>query len=95
MLNGAAISWRASRTALIVLNAVEAELYSLSSATQEAIYLRKVCIELGFLQNSPTIMYEDCQSAVALKKTDFAIAANTSPCAGALLSNDRVWPLAT
>jgi len=48
--------------------AAEAELYSLSSATQEAIYLRKVCIELGFLQNSPTIMYEDCQAAVALSK---------------------------
>ena len=68
MLNGAAISWRASRTTLIVLNAAEAELYRLSSATQEAIYLRKVCIELGFLQNSPTIMYEDCQATVALSK---------------------------
>ena len=68
MLNGAAISWRTSRTTLIVLNAAEAELYSLSSATQEAIYLRKVCIELGFLQNSPTIMYEDCQAAIALSK---------------------------
>jgi len=68
LLNGAAISWRASRTSLIVLNAAEAELYSLSSATQEAIYLRKVCLELGFLQTNPTIMYEDCQAAVALSK---------------------------
>jgi len=68
LLNGAAISWRASRTTLIDLNAAEAELYSLSSATQVAIYLRKVCIELGYLQNSPTIMYEDCQAAVALSK---------------------------
>jgi len=68
MLNGAEISWRASRTTLIVLNAAEAEQYSLSSATQEAIYLRKVSIELGFQQNSPTIMYKDCQAAVALSK---------------------------
>jgi len=68
MLNGAALSWRASRTTLIVLNTAEAELYSLSSATQEAIYLRKVGIELGFLQNSPTIIYEDCQAAVTLSK---------------------------
>ena len=89
MLNRAAISWRASRITLIVLNAAEAELYSLCSATQEAIYLRKVCIELGFLQNSPTIMYEDCQQqSLYPRKTDFAIAANTSPFAGALLSND-------
>jgi len=68
MLNGVAIPWCASRTTLIVLNAAEAELYSLSSATQEVIYLRKVCIELGFLQNSLTIMYEDCQAEVALSK---------------------------
>jgi len=68
LLNGAAISWRASGTILIVLIAAEAELYSLSSATQEAIYLRKVCIKLGFLQNSLTIMYKDCQAAVALSK---------------------------
>jgi len=36
MFNGAAISWRASRTTLIVLNAAEAEQYSLSSATQKS-----------------------------------------------------------
>jgi len=68
LLNRAAISWRASRTTSIVFNAAEPELYSLPSATQGAIYLREVCIELGFLQNSPTIMYEDCQAAVALSK---------------------------
>jgi len=68
LLNGAAISWRASRTTLIVLNAAEAELYSLSSAIQEAIYLHKVCMELRFLQNSLTIMYEDCQAILALSK---------------------------
>ena len=68
LLNDAAISWRASRTALIVIHAAEAELYILSSATQEAIYVCKGCIELGFLQNSPTIMYADCQVAVAFSK---------------------------
>ena len=71
LLNGAAISCRVSRDCRatpIVLNAAEAELYSLSSATRKAIYLRKVCIELGFLKNIPTIMYKDCQAAVALSK---------------------------
>ena len=43
-------------------------LYSPFSVTLEALYLRKVGIELGFLQNSPTIMYEDCQAASALSK---------------------------
>jgi len=68
LLNGAALSWRTSRTTLIVLKAAQFELYSLSSTTPESIYLRKVCIELGFLQNSPTFMCEDCQAAVALSK---------------------------
>jgi hypothetical protein len=30
--------------------------------------LRKLANELGFLQNHPTIIYEDCESAVALSK---------------------------
>jgi len=68
LLNGGVISWRASRTTQIVLNAVEAELYYLSSATQEAMYVCKVSIELGFLQNSSTIMDKDYQATVALSK---------------------------
>ena len=67
-INNAAVSWRSTRSPLVVLNACEAELVSLSSACQEAVYLRKLCNELGFLQSSPTIMYEDCESAVALSK---------------------------
>jgi len=96
LLNGAAISWRASRTILIVVDAAKAELYSQFSATQEAIYLRKVCIELGFLQNSPTIMYEDCQAAVILSKENrFRNRSKQCPFAGALLSNDKVSPSMT
>ena len=42
-----------------VLNAAEAEI-SLSSAAQECLFLRKLCIEMGFHQHRPTIIYEDC-----------------------------------
>ena len=48
-INNAAVSWRSTRSPLVVLNAGEAELVSLSSACQEAVYLRKLCNELGFL----------------------------------------------
>ena len=68
MLNNAAISWRSARTPLQVLNAAEAELVGLCTATQEAVFLRKLCQELGFVQHQPTIIYEDCQAAVALSK---------------------------
>ncbi len=30
--------------------------------------LRKLCIEMGFHQHRPTIIYEDCEAAVALSK---------------------------
>jgi len=39
-----------------------------NSASQEAIFLRKLANELGFIQTHPTIIYEDCESAVALSK---------------------------
>lgn len=39
-----------------------------SAAAQECVFLRKLCIELGFHQHSPTIIYEDCEAAVALSK---------------------------
>jgi len=100
LLNGNAISWRASKTILIFLNAAEAELYSLSRATQEAIYLCKVCIELRIPTEQPDYYVSgwsgpDRQHLLYPKKTDFAIAANTSPFPGALLSNDKIFPLAT
>jgi hypothetical protein len=51
-----------------VLNTAEAEIVSLSSAAQECLFLRKLCIEMGFHQHCPTIIYEDCEAAVALSK---------------------------
>jgi len=68
LINNAAVSWRATRSPIVVLNACEAEVVSLSSACQEVVYLRKLCNELRFIQTSPTTMYEDCESAVALSK---------------------------
>ena len=57
-------------TPLQVLNrdAAGDEIVSLSAAAQECVFLRKLCIEMGFHQHSPTILYEDCEVAVALSK---------------------------
>jgi hypothetical protein len=68
MCNNGPISWRSTKTPLIALNVAESEIIALSSASQEAIFLRKLANELGFLQTHPTIIYEDCESAVALSK---------------------------
>ena len=68
LVNNAAVSWRCSKTSLQVLSAAEAELVSLCAAAQEGVFLRKLCQELGFVQHTPTIIYEDCEAAVALSK---------------------------
>ena len=68
LINNAAVSWRATKTPLVTLNDAESEVVALSAPAQEAVYLRKLCNELGFSQTSPSIIYEDCQAAVALSK---------------------------
>jgi len=67
-INNATVSWWATRSSIVALNACEAEVVSLGSACHEGVYLRNLCNELEFSQTSPTTMYEDCQSAVALSK---------------------------
>ena len=68
MCNNGPISWRSTKTPLIALNVVESEMIAVSIASQEAIFLRKLANELGFIQTHPTIIYEDCKSAVSLSK---------------------------
>ena len=68
MCNNGPVSWRSTKTPLIALNVSESEIIALSSASQEKVFLRKLCNELGFLQPHPTIIYEDCESAVALSR---------------------------
>jgi len=41
---------------------------ALSKATAEAMWLRHLLNELGFLQSHPTIIYSDSQSAIALSQ---------------------------
>jgi len=38
-----------------MLNAAEAEIVNLSSAAQECLFLRKLCIEMGFHQHRPSL----------------------------------------
>ncbi len=68
LVNCGAISWRSTKTPLQVLNNAEAEIVILSSAAQECLFLCKPCIEMGFHQHRQTIIYEDCEAAVALSK---------------------------
>ena len=59
MLNGAAISWKSKRQAVVALSTAEAEFIAASTMVQEVIYARRLLEQLGFPQPEPTPVYED------------------------------------
>jgi hypothetical protein len=66
MLANGPISWRSKKQSIVALSTAEAEYVSLSSAAQEVVWLRGLLNELGLTQQTPTIIYEDNQSAIAI-----------------------------
>ena len=63
-----AISWRSKKQECVALSTAEAEYVALSSATQEAVWLRKLATDLGNPPKEPTTVFEDNQSAIAMSK---------------------------
>jgi len=56
---------------IVVLNVCEAEVISLSSACEEAVYLRQMCDQFICVHTSSTTLYIDCKCAVALSKDNW------------------------
>ena len=67
-LSGGVISWSSKKQSAIALSSTEAEYIALAHAAQEAVWLRTLLHELGFQGPSPTTIFEDNQSAIALTK---------------------------
>ncbi|XP_053996974.1 uncharacterized protein LOC128886291 [Hylaeus anthracinus] len=66
ILGGEAISWESWKQKTVALSSTEAEYMSLSEATKEAIYLRKLLTDFG-LEELPVIkLFGDNQSALRL-----------------------------
>ena len=64
-----AISWSSRKQATVARSSTEAEYVALSSATQEAIWLRRLMGDLGkTMTNTPIVIYEDNQGAIELTK---------------------------
>ncbi|GAC1660287.1 MAG: hypothetical protein PVS3B3_30240 [Ktedonobacteraceae bacterium] len=61
------ICWSSKRQATVALSSTEAEYMALTHATKEAIWLRTLLEELGYVQETTTI-YEDNQSSIALAR---------------------------
>jgi hypothetical protein len=66
MAAGGAVTWKSKKQTIIALSSTEAEYVALSDAGREACWLRNLYGELGFPQNSPTIIRGDNEGSVIL-----------------------------
>ena len=68
MLGGGAISWSSRKQKCVALSTAEAEYVALAGAAQECIWLRQLIAELEGSSQSPMLLYEDNQAAIAMTK---------------------------
>lgn len=70
LLGSSPISWRSKLQKLVSLSSCEAEVYSLTDASKECIWLRRLLSEFGIAQNDATWINEDNMSAIHLMSSD-------------------------
>ena len=63
------VSWKTKLSAIIATSSTEAELIAAAYCTAEVVFLRKLAQELGFVQVSSTVIFEDNNGTIALGKT--------------------------
>ncbi|MFO0359371.1 MAG: reverse transcriptase domain-containing protein, partial [Flavobacteriales bacterium] len=68
LLCGAPISWMSKKQSTIALSSTEAEYLAATHATKEAIWLRHLLLDLGFVPSGPTTIFEDNQSCIAIAR---------------------------
>ena len=68
IVNGGAVSWSAKRQSIISLSTTESEYVAAAHAAKEALWLRSFIEQLFDTKLSPTTMFSDNQSAIALAK---------------------------
>jgi hypothetical protein len=66
--NMGAITWMSKKQTTIALSTTEAEYVALSEASREAIWLRHLYGELGFVQKEPIILLGDNDGSVSMTK---------------------------
>ena len=66
LMAGGAISWFSKKQPTVALSTAEAEYISLCSATQEAVWLRRLLHDINNHQEDPTIIKEDNQGTIAI-----------------------------
>ena len=66
--NGGAITWGSRKQTVIALSSTEAEYIALSEASREAMWLRHLYGELGFIQKEPILILGDNDGSIAMAK---------------------------
>ena len=61
LMSGALISWFSKKQPIVTLSTAEAEYVALSTATQEAVWIRKLLHDFGVSQSQATRSYLSCQ----------------------------------
>ena len=67
-IRGTVVTWKSKKQTCVALSTAEAEYMALSSASQEAIWMRELNSDLGNEESQPTVIFEDNQSAIAMAK---------------------------
>ena len=68
VMAGGSISWTSKKQATVSLSTAEAEYIALSTATQEAIWLRRLLADLDAEQSGPTVIMGDNQGSIAIAR---------------------------
>ena len=66
ILSGGAVSWFNKKLPVVALSTAEAEYVLLISATQEAVWLRRLLQDLNVCPTKPTVLRVDNQGAIAI-----------------------------
>ena len=73
MYCGGPIYWRSQRQTLVTLSSTEAEAVSICTTVKDIIIIRKLAIELGIIDDSPTTLYCDNESAIKITTNERSI----------------------
>lgn len=65
-VSGGSVSWRSKKQTCVALSTAEAVYVALSAAVQESLWLKQLISELTISNETPTIIFEDNQSAIAM-----------------------------
>ena len=68
LMCGGAVNWLSNKQPIVTLSTAEAEYVALSTATQEAVWLRKLLKDFGEAQDQATMVMEDNQGAICIAK---------------------------